>query len=282
MKSYITYLLLICAANFSGNTQAAIALTGECNTCISTESYHIAAKEIAAGAPDVDVHVFNIDQQVMRRFAVAKYRDRFTGDFGPYQVSEKTVDSEKYALFEDLIAAKSNLEYAFRLHKDIPAEVMASAFDLPGNNSATTTVANYYLQNQSVFEAIGDYTSALLTLAGKVINANFVIEVHFADGTIAFLQITGIDANGNLQLTFKSGIDTDNNIIHGNTKSLSGTYNYTNSGTYGLSHFIRSLEQMGVQVTTDFDMGDPSATGSVVEVRLICDKNNACVFKKVE
>lgn len=47
------------------------------------------------------------------------------------------------------------------------------------------------------------------------------------------------------------------------------------------SHITYLLEQMGVGVTTGFDRGNPTATGSISEIRVICDKNNVCHFVKV-
>lgn len=256
---------------------ASISKTIVCDDCDTSASYKIAAQYGAAGVPDASVHVLNTKGEILRRFSVIKYRSRITGDFGPYVVSEIAVETEKEILFRDLVRHKKEINDFFDYSVDIPSSVAESAYDLPGAGYLASDVANYYLENQTLRMAIGNYTATALAIAGKVINLNLVIELNFSDGTIGFFKITGLDSSGTILLEFKSGLDADSNTINAHPIALSGSYRFTVGGLAALNHFNRALERMGISVVRD---GGSGSGGGVFELR--CDsKHTICRLVKV-
>jgi len=166
-------------------------------------------------------------------------------------VFEEQVTSSEQTNFSKAVQSERGISDFFDSVSGVPSNLAGSVRDLVGSSSTQNSVADNYINNQSLQQLIGNYTSAMMAIAGKVVAINFVIELSFSDGSTGYFKLTGIDGSGVLQLTFHKGVDSNGNTVLPNKASYgTGTYSFAGTSGSGLSSFVEAVRRLGIPVTS--------------------------------
>jgi hypothetical protein len=123
---------------------------------------------------------------------------------------ENIVNATEISLSNSEVSAETQLSnskyYALSVVFDIEDDVADSVYDIIGLSSVQAEVIDDFTGQFGLEEKLETYIGTVLSIAGKVVNVNFVIQVEFSDGSSALFKITGIDGYGNV--TYKLSQDS--------------------------------------------------------------------------
>jgi hypothetical protein len=238
------------------STYSAQAKFVECSSCQSNTSFLNIAK---ANSDFIEgrsyVYVANSNSEVIRKFMV-QYERGGMGEPTIFRVNPITVDSTTYNNFSEAMVWRNSVEEFFDSELELPNSVALSAWQLSGNSIFQRDIAIYYSNHQSLQQRLGNYTTALFTLGGKLIAANLTVSVKFGDNSSANYKIVGLDSHGNLEFEFMNAVDNLGNPIPTKISELSGQFRISKETASNMSnaasnfHFsFRYVPSPGTSVT---------------------------------
>ncbi|BDX07233.1 hypothetical protein [Planctobacterium marinum] len=189
----------------------------QCDTCGSNSAYsNVANYEGGKLIPDVngsaEVFVSN-GFGTIKKFRVAK----IAGEPGlptMQTVTEIAPTAAEQTIIEDLYALNEAIrQLLLGDSKDIPADLAGSAWDIAGSTSTANAVEDHWMYNINIFDLIGGAFGVMGTLADKIVNANYVFEMRFSDGSSATYKLTGLKENGFFDLELVLAVDEQGNTI---------------------------------------------------------------------
>lgn len=271
----IKYIIIALIATVSISAKAESIFT-QCDTCSTSSSFYDVAAYVgenkSGGSNIVYVANFNSEE-------IHKYKVIFIKSFEP-GISDELIVAELDLTPED-INAKNNIFYNMyslrTLEYDVPAGVAQSAYDMIGSSSTKNNVESSYVSNQSILRRINDVVVGALQIAGKVVDFRAVVSVGFSDGSVATFQLTGINADINVELDLLGVVDADNNDVPLTVDDMktNGAMNFSSQGQIGVQRYIDAMIRSGIKVETNMGGG----SGGV----MVCQGNSSggltCVLK---
>ncbi|SFD72336.1 hypothetical protein [Pseudoalteromonas denitrificans] len=192
------------------------------------------------------------------------------GEFWEFVVKTRqiAVPPEDKNKIDNAITAKQDAIQAIASNPHtVPVELADGVWDLVGRGWKQTAVGDNYLTTQGVGSKIYNYLTLAGAVTGKISSSvELGVTLYFSNGSKAFFKISGVDNNGNVQLSFRDGKDAEgNNVKDSKTTFYQGQYNFSKNG---LKDFIDAAKRYGINITQG---GSPagSGTGSIS-----CDNAN--------
>lgn len=245
MKLILTITILLIT---SFNIQAD-ELYMECSSCDSSYDKEVLAKYIAStnGGTLNDVFIYDDDNNSLSKYRVVAVDDGESGVTSFSTIIELDLDSNESDAKNTIVQSKSDmLSFVF----NVPESIADSAYDLSGSSVTQNNVADYVIANQTWNQAIGHYISAVLSIAGKVVNVNMVIQVEFTNGDIALFAIDGIDANADITLKLVDATDVNNNEVPLTKSEFTDTGEFEFNNETSLQEFSDAALRFGVSIST--------------------------------
>lgn len=213
-----------------------------CMSCTQTEMESV-AKNLGSG-----VHrVGDLQSGIAKEYIV------YIEDDGPFAmefVQEQSLDTETRRKFSEASSAWHGLLSALTQTPQIPASIAGSAWDLPGNSQTRRLAGEWFMNNQTWNQQIGNYTAVIFAIVGEFAGVNFLVELDFSDGSVATYKVTGINNNGEITISLVSAIDEFGNDIPIVSAAIAGTYNF---GTVSdVSALSSAGNNMGATMTFSF------------------------------
>ena len=223
-------IYLVCFIAFQ--SQAKLVDCKSCNTTTDFLNNAKANAQLISGTSYI--YVSNTNTEVIKKFRV-RYEagNPSYGEPPVFIVGEVAVDNTSYYTFKDAMGVKRSVTSFVDTSKDIPGDIADSAWKMPANSLAQNQVINYYRDNQTWNEMVGNYFGSLLSVFGTLVNVNLTITVKFADGSNADFALTGIDHEGKLRFKFLKGTDKLGNTIGSKSSDLEGLFK-TDKSTFQL------------------------------------------------
>ena len=268
-----TALLISTFASFESNAENILT---QCNTCSTSSSYETVAEYVGdnnGGAVDF-VYVANFKDQVVNKYKVVTIKSREPGVPDITQVYGQILTLEQHnsmqLLLDNVAALQSGPVVA-------PKDIANSAYELIGSTSTQNNLKKSYIDNQSLEQRIENVTAAIASTATNVINVNFVIEFSFSDGSKATFKITGIDGDGNVQLTLTEAIDADLNQIPITKDALlaNGSMNFSTQGQKGITRYVEAAARYGIPVS----IGSTLSSGGTMTCTVTRSGGLSCTLK---
>jgi hypothetical protein len=189
-----------------------------CNSCSEPQAQRAALRTVeGAMIGRHDAYVVDFDRETVRKYSVWREYDP---EFRAWESSLWALATEAHVAheFAQLVSAMKNDVAALESGKDIPHDVVGSAYDLMHSSINRQRVASYIFSHMSFWESIGAPVFVPLSLLRKVVDLNLTISVIFADGSTAQFVLTGVDGSlGELEYVFElvdgSARDADGNMI---------------------------------------------------------------------
>jgi hypothetical protein len=243
-----TALLISTFASFESNAENILT---QCNTCSTSSSYEVVAEYVGDnnGSAVDFVYVANFKDQVVNKYKVVTIKSREPGVPDITQVHSQILtlaqQNSMQLLLDNVAALQGGPVVA-------PKDIADSAYELIGSTSTQNNLKKSYIDNQSLEQRIENVTAAIASTATNVINVNFVIEFSFSDGSKATFKITGIDGDGNVQLTLTEAIDADLNQIPITKDALltNGSMNFSTQGKAGMTRYLDAAARFGIPIST--------------------------------
>ncbi len=212
MKLYLSLFILSISTLFSLSSQASIFT--QCSTCQSHSDYKIIAENTAHGEGKriVDVFIQNPSDFELKKFRIINIVLNEPGS----PTIKRTIELD---LNENELQAKDQINYKLQQlslessNYTVPNDLANSVYDLVGSSSTRNSVIDSYVNNQNIRQIAEGYTAAILSIAGKVVNVNFTINMKFSDNSYATFYITGISSDNLITLKLVSATDSNNNDI---------------------------------------------------------------------
>lgn len=255
MKKILTLLILL-TSTFTFNASAAIFT--KCDNCTSDYQLENIATYIAEseGGSNNVVFVANSKSNTLKKYRIINIRSFESGVPNSTEVVDIELSSSEKAIATELNKTSNEIIDFFNHDNNVPVGVADTIYDLVADTAVSSDVANHYINNQSIRQKVGNYTSLVLSVAGKVVNVNFVIELDFSDNSIGVFKLDGIDKNGNITLKLISGTDADNNNVNLTKKSfvdssgMTSNYRFTNQGAEGINNFLAAAARLGISTSS--------------------------------
>jgi hypothetical protein len=242
----VLFLFVLCV---SLNVNAADILA-ECNYCDSSYDYENVAKVRASetGKSRNIVIVRNRSTNVEWKFIVISLRAE-PGVPSRVNVVESSLTNEEKQLLNKIKQKEFLIEELFNTYQTVPESIATSAYDLVDYSALQNRVANYYLSNQSIQQALGNYVSLLMSAAGELTGIGFIVEVSFSDGSTLAYKIVGLDGKGSLALAVLNAVDSNGNNISMTKAGLtSGTKVFNGSYDAAFVEFNEAVRRLGIPV----------------------------------
>lgn len=217
---------------------SAFAIDGyhvECNSCVSEEQFHQAAKDEAVQGQTIYVNVINFDNYEFRKYKVTKTHKNVCdpksrepdGRGGFIQDCKiiRTHTATKEELTNDEINALMSFATSFNDYKSvvkqyataIPETVVPSGYDLVGASYNHGKVIDYYnsqVNVRTITEIYVGLVEAATKIVSKGINVSApAIVFSFSDGSKAYAEVDFYDMDDNLHYKFTKVIDANKNVI---------------------------------------------------------------------
>ena len=167
--------------------------------------------------------------------------------------------------------SRSFIQDFFDTHNDVPEEIATSAYDMVENSANQFQISQNYLANQSIQQAIGDYTSVLIAIAGKYIGVNLVVTVTFSDNSTSDFAIVGLDGSGSIALAVLNARDANGNNISLVKAGFTGNMNF-NAGDEAFREFQETVARLNIPVLIDpkqSGSGGSSSSSTPMECRFV-------------
>lgn len=219
-----------------------------------------------------EVYIYDVDNQYLSKFRVIHIE---SGEFGVpdlITVSELVLsnsEKEKEVFIKE--AKRSLFEY------DIPNTVAANVYELVGSSQTQNNVLDYINNHQTYPQIIGNYTGAVVGMAGKIVGLPIGLHVNFSNGDKASFALTGIGTDG-LVLTFAGGIDKDNNSVSITATQVEnpGELEFTDlNNDNNLNDFMAAALRYGITVSVTNNSGNifPGGSSSISSGTFSCSKD---------
>ncbi|WP_377895817.1 hypothetical protein [Alteromonas sp. R78001] len=140
---------------------------------------------------------------------------------------------------------------------DIEDDVADSVYDIIGLSSAQAEVIDDFSGEFGLEEKIETYISTILSIVGKVVDVNFVIQVEFSDGSSALFKITGIDGYGNVTYKLSQATADGNNIPLTNSDYLDNQDSFT-VPSESIEDFVGAMNNIRIPVSYNFSSTETS------------------------
>ena len=140
---------------------------------------------------------------------------------------------------------------------DIEDDVADSVYDIIGLSSVQAEVIDDFTGQFGLEEKLETYIGTVLSIAGKVVNVNFVIQVEFSDGSSALFKITGIDGYGNVTYKLSQATADGNNIPLTNQDYLDSQDSFS-VPSESIEDFVGAMNNIGIPVSYTFSSSETS------------------------
>ncbi|MFB2662002.1 hypothetical protein [Shewanella mangrovisoli] len=242
-------VLFLLASLLAFNANAA-DIFAECGYCDSYYDFESAAKTHASttGKSRSEVIIRNRNTNQEWKFTVISLRAE------PGVPANVTVVNSEFTLAEkDLLnrikQQESLIADLFDTYQRVPESIATSAYDLVDNTSLQNAVANYYLANQSIQQALGNYSSLIVVIAGKLVGITLSVEVIMSDGSVINYQIVGLDGKSTLALAVLNAVDSNgNNISMTKAGLVSGSKDFTGPEDVAFREFSEAITRLGIPI----------------------------------
>ncbi|WP_139043594.1 hypothetical protein [Idiomarina sp. A28L] len=180
---------------------------------------------------------------------IKKYQTFYEPELNQTFVSEITVDSATQSGFDDVVSAYNSLTQYLQGYQEVPEHIAPSAYSMMGASFVMNDVFDHYSQEATLLTHVTVFISSSLSLLGEIIDIPLHVEVSFADGSSAILNIVSILPNGDIELELASAKDVDNNTISTEASGYTdGLYRFTAGGESAIQEFMAAASRYGVGV----------------------------------
>lgn len=213
-----------------------------CNDCSS--SFSTKANKIARVQKNGNITILDVEREKIKTYKIVAYTEN---NYTTYSIRGIGTPANVLSQYNQAVSAKRKVNIAaVNLH--IPPSVEESAYNLGNNIAARARVMEYVSGNISWYEKLASYAGVLLSIAGRVVDLNAVIELQFSDGSVGVFKVKGINSSGTVTWTFigKDSFDADGNIIPTRPSDFSRNYEITTSAT--LEEFMDAAADFGIPV----------------------------------
>jgi|AntDeeMinimDraft_8_1070380.scaffolds.fasta_scaffold01792_1 hypothetical protein len=198
-----------------------------CDSCSSYSDYESRAASLPYEEGETYILIANFENEEIKRFRrYFRAGNPSYGEPGIVTLSQAAIPSNTQSDFNVAMQAKNNIEEFFDIYGDIPSNIAESAYDLGGNQVLQREVANYYANNQSLQQYVGNYTSMIALIAGKIVNINLYVSVRFSDGSFADYAVKGLKNDLTIEFEFSRGYDKYGNEVPESLDALEGTFKF--------------------------------------------------------
>lgn len=240
-------ILILCVYLFASYANAETVFS-QCGYCSSSYSFSNYAESISSinGYTRNVIFVENQNTNIVEKYIVIKTRgDRgVPSEISSYKEALTNDENNKISLMQ---RNRSRIQDFFDTYNEAPEGIANSAYDLVNSSITQNLIAYNYINNQSLQQIIGDYTSVLIAIAGNIVGVNLVIEINFSDGSTAEFKIVGLDGTGSLALAVLNAVDSNGNNISLVKSGFNGDMEfYSNDSAF--KEFQETVERLGIQV----------------------------------
>lgn len=201
----VVFLVFVLIFSFSSIANVAKV----CGYCSSYSSFSYAAIDSAPLGGTVKVVNFNTG--TIKTFMVERYFEP-----GLDVVLEAAEIQTSSIDISNTLKAHQNLvsvQRFFDANRDVPKTVVESGYSLIGDSVVQSKVYDYYNESQTLGSYWSSYTGAVVSVVGKIVDTNVVVNVRMSDGANAMLKINGINSDGDIEFVLIQLVDGDGNVI---------------------------------------------------------------------
>lgn len=269
--------ILIFAGLLTGQSAGAVEYA-ECHNCTETEYRSTALRhQPQTGDPDnFEVYVADVDRQQLRRFRVGTEAEPGLR----FRYAKKLIPSadEQESFFAYLEARAVLLEGLDRIDFTFevpPGHSVESAYDLWGSTRNRMLIQEFINAELSYLErAFSNFYASASFLLNRGVS-KLLVKVRFADGSIAYFQLTGNMEDLVWSYLESQSLDADGNLIPDRLLDFSDYSGVFNS--VSVSEFLLRAALYGIPIV---DKGNGSSQVAVVCVK-DANGNFSCVVTSV-